>query len=220
MTRDWFQPLIKALLKPALGVAGVDFPKRAAFVQNWNFGKAAAALDRLPLNEANRAVATVWLNSWRGGSAPRLTIFLDNCVQKPAIAVFRIRQRTSLHCVYAGAYFKHVLGFDIANRDILDLVKQDDADGRLARSWEIVEGAALISDHVFESLGGASVKAQSICLPLMDKQPDGSRHFLLHTSWRPTKNDMMINSVRGDLKHESSRVIEHFDLATAPQAAT
>ena len=69
---------------------------------------------------------------------------------------------------------------------------------------------ALISDHFFLSLGGTAVTAQGICLPLLDVLPDGSRFYLVHTSWRPKGDDMLMHSVRSDFNKDDGRIIETF----------
>jgi hypothetical protein len=132
-------------------------------------GDSARGARRVQAARANLESRHRWLQLWQGGVPPSLAGFDAHPLpsRAPAIAVFEIREDTSLNCVRAGDYCRLAIGFDLTGQNVLAVTNTVNRDARLAWCWKIVEGAATVSYRAFKSAGGGVVHARGMSLPEM-----------------------------------------------------
>lgn len=178
----------------------------------FDIDETSAAIAALRLNGANADVASRWLSLWRNSRPPTLAEFdaHPTPAHTPAIAVFEIREGTSLQCVRAGEYCRLAIGFDLTGQSVLSITNNVDRDARLRWCWQIVEGAGTVSYRAFKPAQGAVVYAQGMSLPFADEDADGTRRFFMHNNWRPQAMDWVEGSVNGDLQTPPQRAMKFF----------
>ncbi|MBV9990608.1 MAG: hypothetical protein JOZ72_04880 [Alphaproteobacteria bacterium] len=178
----------------------------------WDIAGARAALGALRLHGANLELASRWLQLWHDGRPPSLARFDAHPIPShvPAVAVFEIREGVALNCIRAGDYTRLAIGFDLTGQSVLAVTNNVNRDARLDWCWKIVEGAATVSYRAFKSMGGGTVRAQGMSLPLSDRRADGTRLFFMHNNWRPQGTDWIEGSVSGDLQTPPERAMRSF----------
>ena len=178
---------------------------------------AAAAITALRYNGANMDVALHWLSTWRRDKPPSRGGFdIDALWQyKPAMMLCRVVKDKSLTCVHGGAFLRVALGFDISGKNLLALFPEDKRAGELERAWAITEGAISVRYRKFTSKDGQEGLAQGIALPFSGQDPQGGRHFLMHTNWRPVGSDWIMGNVDVDIQNPTDRRMISFMTAPA-----
>ena len=171
------------------------------------FTRAAAAVEALALKGANIDVAAHWLSSWHGDRPPSSGGFDTQPIWRhtAALAVFEVREDTSLTCISAGAYYRMALGYDLVGQDVLSITTVPVRAERLRWCWNIVEGAVTVSQRAYNSKEHGHVIAQGVSLPFSDRRLDGSGRFLMHINWRPVGTDWIEGQVAADAQPPEDR---------------
>lgn len=170
------------------------------------------ALVGLRLHSENRALADLWLRRWHSSEPPKMSSFMAVMPSqlKPGKMICQITKGISLRCIQAGPAIRVAFGPNICDRDLLDLTPLEDGRARLDYWWQVVEGAVAVTYHRFNSAQGRTETCQCIGLPFSDRNADGSRHFIIHTNWRPVGTDLLEGNVEIDFDMPCHRQLSTF----------
>jgi hypothetical protein len=181
---------------------------------NDDFRRAREAITTLDLAGHNRELAGQWLAFWRDGKPPPLATWRRlTWLHTEATMISRIRKGESLECVSAGPYLKIALNMDITGQDILSLVPPQERNVLLSHWWQVAEGAISVSYRQFKPKEAAAAVAQAVGLPFSGEEPDGSRHILLHTNWRPSGSSWIEGNVEADMLASMRRLARFHESA-------
>lgn len=166
---------------------------------NDDFRRARDAITTLELTGHNRELAGQWLSFWKDGKPPTLATYRRlTWLHTEATMICRIKKGEGIRCLSTGPYFNIALNLDLTGQDTLALVPPEERDTVLAYWWQVAEGAISVTYREFKPKDTAPAIAQSVGLPFSGEEPDGARHALLHTNWRPSGSSWIAGNVEGD----------------------
>ena len=165
-----------------------------------DFQRAQDAIAALRLSGHNLELAGQWLSFWKDGKPPPLATYRRlTWLHTEATMICRIKKSEGIRCLSSGHYLKIALNQDLTGKDTLSVVPPEERDTLLSFWWQVAEGAIAVTYREFKPKDTAPAVAQSVGLPFSGEEPDGARHALLHTNWRPSGSSWIVGNVEGGL---------------------
>lgn len=155
-------------------------------MKRWKHADAGAAIARLSLMQTNAAIADYWLSLWDGDRPPTRASFNPMRIAShlPSVALIAVRPGEDAVVRLAGDYFRLATGCDLTGRSLLDFVSHDARAARIRNVTDIVMGTIQTGKRAIRRGDGSFEISEELCLPFADISEDGTRRYLIHSSWR------------------------------------
>lgn len=165
-------------------------------MRKWKLEDATLAVRALGLHGHNRHVADYWLSLWNGDRLPIRAVFDPKRLsgRMPAMSIMEVRPDEGLHCRLAGSYSRLMYGIDLTGKDILALTPAEQRAQRMRNVRSIVMGQVVVQRKPLRHDNGVVEWVEDVCLPFADLAENGSRRYLGHTNWQPTRQDWTLPS--------------------------
>ncbi len=169
-------------------------------MQSWTHENAAKALSAIDPHGFNREIADYWLSLWQSDTPPTRASFdpMKIVSHLSAVAIFEVRPGETVRCRLAGNHYRLALGFELTGLDLLALTPFAQRGERMRNATEIVRGAISIAQRAVLRADGSAPLFEEVVLPFADCAEDGSHRYLVHSNWRPGRDEWGVGPHRAD----------------------